>query len=431
MPRPSFSTNHGQPDAKNGQAAVQEMLGAPPGWALRWGITAVLAAVVLLLMGAWLVRYPDTVTAQVVLSTAQPAIRMVAPQAGRLQQLLVEDGAQVEPGQVLAVLENPARVEDVLALRDWLQRDRLLSPPDGALQLGTLQRQMASLRRAWEDYDYYLRRSDWAQRIVSLENQQSQLSALSAAQGRKLEVLEAESALAEANFKRNETLAASGNVSQLDKERAQSAMLRLDREIREAEAQRLRNELEAERAHELLITLQQEQRNGAQVRKMAYEEARETLRALVEAWQQAYLVRSAITGNIVYPGPLSEGQYLKEGQLVMTVVPGAGAAEVLARGYLPVQNAGRVAVGMDARLFLDAYPEQQYGALPAEVRHLSLFPEQQAYYIELTLTDGMQTTYGKDLPFSQELSARANIITEDRRLLVRLFDQLRSLWDNY
>jgi hypothetical protein len=86
---------------------------------------------------------------------------------------------------------------------------------------------------------------------------------------------------------------------------------------------------------------------------------------------------------------------------------------------------------MQARLFLDAYPEQQYGALKAEVRHIAPIPEQQAYYIELALTAGLQTTYGQELPFSQELSARANIITEDRRLLFRLFDQLRSLWENY
>ena len=430
MPKPS-STNHAQPGTDDGRAAVQEMLGAPPGWALRWGITAVFIAVVLLLVGAWLVRYPDTVTAEVVLSTPQPALRMAAPQRGRLQRLLVEDGAVAAAGQVLAVLENPARLEDVQALRQWLQTDRFLPLPDGTLQLGTLQSEMAQLRRAREAYDFFTRRSDWAQRIASLRSQQRQLTALAEAQGRKLDVLEAEKALAEANYRRNKALAASGNVSQLDKERTESAMLRLAREIREVEAQRLRNELEAERAHELLITLQQEQRNEAQARKLAYEEARERLRASVEAWRQAYLIRSGIAGTIAFPGPLATGQYVEEGQLVLTVVPKGGATQALARGYLPAQNAGRVAIGMPARLFLDAYPEQQYGALRAEVRHLSAIPEQQAYYIELALMNGMQTTYGQELPFSQELSARANIITEDRRLLVRLFDQFRSLWENY
>jgi multidrug resistance efflux pump len=407
------------------------MLGAPPGWALRWGISAVFSAVVLLLIGAWLIRYPDTVTAEVVLTTPQPAIRIVAPRGGKLQRLMVKDGEMVQPGQTLAVLENPAVLEEVQILQQWLEKDTLKSSvPD--LRLGTLQAPAAQLQRNREAYQFFLRRSDWAKRIRSLRNQQEQLVALSAAHAQKLEVLQAERDLAQANFKRNEALAASGNVSQLDKEQAQLAVLRLEREIREVEAERLRNTLEAERNNALLITLQQEQQNGAQDLKLAYEESKADLKAAVETWQQNNLVRAEIAGRIAFHQPLSAGQYLEEGQLVMTVLPESGERDLpLARGYLPAQNAGRVDTGMQARLFLDAYPEQQYGALRAEVRHIAPIPEQQAYYIELALTAGLQTTYGQELPFSQELSARANIITEDRRLLFRLFDQLRSLWENY
>ncbi|WP_282779138.1 HlyD family secretion protein [Phaeodactylibacter xiamenensis] len=430
MPGTSPS-NHAQSDAGGGRAAVQEMLGAPPGWALRWGISAVFAAVVLLLIGAWLIRYPDTVTAEVVLTTPQPAIRIVAPRGGKLQRLMVKDGEIVQPGQTLAVLENPAVLEEVQTLQQWLEKDTLKSSvPD--LRLGTLQAPAAQLQRNREAYQFFLRRSDWAKRIRSLRNQQEQLVALSAAQAQKLEVLQAERDLAQANFKRNEALAASGNVSQLDKEQAQLAVLRLEREIREVEAERLRNALEAERNNALLITLQQEQQNSAQDLKLACEESKANLKAAVETWQQNNLVRAEIAGRAAFHQPLSAGQYLEQGQLVMTVLPESGERDlVLARGYLPAQNAGRVDTGMQARLFLDAYPEQQYGALRAEVRHIAPIPEQQAYYIELALTAGLQTTYGQEVPFSQELSAHANIITEDRRLLFRLFDQLRSLWENY
>lgn len=427
----NIPSNQVEPDAGGGRAAVQEMLGAPPGWALRWGISAVFAAVVLLLAGAWLIRYPDTVTAQVVLATPRPAIRIVAPRSGKLQRLLVKDGDMVQSGQTLAVMENPAVWEEIQTLQQWLENDTLRASAPGA-QLGTLQAPVAQLQRNLEAYQFFLRRSDWAKRMHSLQNQQEQLSALSEAQAQKLEVLEEERELAQTNFKRNEALAASGNVSQLDKEQAQLAVLRLEREIREVEAERLRNALEAERNNALLITLQQEQQNGAQDLRLAYQESKANLKAAVEAWEQNHLLRAEIAGRVAFHQPLTTGQYVEEGQLVMTVLPESGErSAALARGYLPAQNAGRVDIGMQARLFLDAYPEQQYGALRAEVRHIAPIPEQQAYYIELALTEGLQTTYGQELPFSQELSARANIITEDRRLLFRLFDQLRSLWENY
>ncbi len=414
-----------------GRQAVQEILGTPPGWALRWGISAVLAAVLLFLAGAWLVRYPDTVTAQVVIATPQPAIRLAAPQSGRLQRLLIADRDTVKAGQPLAVLQNPARLEDVWRLRQWLGQDTLSAPPRPGLQLGRLQPAMADFRQAWESYTFFQARSDWEQRLASLGAQQRYLHSLGETLGGKKKVLEEELALARANYERNRALAASGNVSELDKEQAQTAMLRLERELREVEAERLRNALETERIQALQIDLRQQRQNGLQERRLACAAVQETLRSELATWEQQFLLAAKIDGVASFGQPLSEGQYLEQGQLVMTLVPASAEGSALARGYLPVQNAGRVAIGMPANLFLEAYPEQQFGALRAEVRRLSLIPEQKAYYVELSLLDGMETTYGRMIPFSQELAARANIITEDRRLLARLFDQLRSLWENY
>ena len=41
---------------------VQEVLGIPPRWLVRWGSTVVLAVVALLLGLTWLLRYPDDAT---------------------------------------------------------------------------------------------------------------------------------------------------------------------------------------------------------------------------------------------------------------------------------------------------------------------------------------------------------------------------------
>lgn len=431
MPSRSSHNDYAPSRSSGGRQAVQEILGTPPGWALRWGITAVWVAVLLFGIGAWLARYPDTVTAQVVIATPQPALRLAAPQSGRLQRLLIADNDTVQAGQLLAVLQNPARLEDVQLLRDWLGRDTLLEPPRPGLQLGRLQPSVADLRQAWASYAFFQSRSDWAQRLASLSAQQRYLAGLGETLAGKKQVLEEELSLAQANFERNQALAASGNVSELDKEQAQTAVLRLERELREVDAQRLRNALEAERLQALKIDLRQQWRSGLQERRLACEAVRETLRSELEAWEQQFLLKATMDGVASFGQPLSPGQYLEEGQLVMTVVPPSGRGEALARGYLPVQNAGRVAVGTPANLFLEAYPAQQYGALRAKVRRLSLIPQQEAYYIELDLVDGMETTYGRVLPFAQELPAQANIITEDRRLLARLFDQLRSLWENY
>ncbi|HQU57989.1 MAG TPA: biotin/lipoyl-binding protein, partial [Saprospiraceae bacterium] len=93
---------------------IQRILGNPPGWALRWGITALFVGVALVLGMAWLVKYPDVITARVVIVTENPPVRVFARSNGKISQLLVKDKAPIAAGQVIAVLENTAELEDVL-----------------------------------------------------------------------------------------------------------------------------------------------------------------------------------------------------------------------------------------------------------------------------------------------------------------------------
>jgi len=49
---------------------------------------------------------------------------------------------------------------------------------------------------------------------------------------------------------------------------------------------------------------------------------------------------------------------------------------------------------------------------------------------DLALTNGLVTNYHKTLDFKPQMQGSAEIITEDLRLLERLFYQYRALWAN-
>ncbi|MDV7400549.1 hypothetical protein RZS08_54540, partial [Arthrospira platensis SPKY1] len=59
---------------------------------------------------------------------------------------------------------------------------------------------------------------------------------------------------------------------------------------------------------------------------------------------------------------------------------------------------------------------------------VALIPQQQAFFIEIALPEGLRTSYGIELPFSPGQPARAAIITEDRRLLERIVERVYLLW---
>ena len=79
---------------------------------------------------------------------------------------------------------------------------------------------------------------------------------------------------------------------------------------------------------------------------------------------------------------------------------------------------------------LNNYPDQEFGYVKGQVASISPAPTEEGMYIvEITLPDGMQTNYGKQLPVSRELKGTADIILADKNVLERLLAPLRKWWN--
>jgi HlyD family secretion protein len=120
------------------------VLGSVPHWILQWGITVLAIVVVILLAGSTLVKYPDVIPAQIVLTGTTPPAVIVAHASGKLKELFVADNQNVKVGDYLAVIDNPAQTEDVISLKS-------------AMTLGTLQSSYSAFRSALHEYTEYRR----------------------------------------------------------------------------------------------------------------------------------------------------------------------------------------------------------------------------------------------------------------------------------
>ena len=56
-----------------------------------------------------------------------------------------------------------------------------------------------------------------------------------------------------------------------------------------------------------------------------------------------------------------------------------------------------------------------------------MVPSGDAYVIEIELSNGLTTLYGKQLGFTQNMQGTAEIITDDRSLLSRIVSPFRYL----
>ncbi|MCB0565431.1 MAG: HlyD family efflux transporter periplasmic adaptor subunit [Phaeodactylibacter sp.] len=417
---------------------IQRILGYPPGWSLRWGITAVLMAVVIFLGIGWLVKYPDVITARVVVVTENPPVRLVARSSGKISRLLVADKQAVEPGQLIAVLENTAVLEDVYKLEklvsqeanmDGLAQLLSLQSPE-ALQLGELQNAYASFQQALKDFQFFERQQGVFAQIASLEQQIQYLEGLNASLEQQELTLTREVEIAERSFFRNRGLLKSGAISQLELEQSETNYLQYRRQLESLQSQVLNNKLQAEQFKSQIIGLRQGKSSLSMEKGLAAREALERLKSELGRWKQTFLINTPAAGRISLSRIWSPQQFVQANEEVATVVPGAGSGDMVGKAFLPVFNSGKVHTGMRSNIQLDGYPYQEYGVLPGEVRSIALVPEQETFLLEIALSDSLVTTYGRTIPFAQELSGNARIITEDRRILDRVFDRLLSLLKN-
>jgi hypothetical protein len=95
---------------------VQEILGTPPRWIIRWGITIMLLVVLVLLAGSYFYKYPDLISARVTIVSGNPPVQIVAKSNGKLEQLFVANNQQVEAGEILGLIENTANYQDAYRL---------------------------------------------------------------------------------------------------------------------------------------------------------------------------------------------------------------------------------------------------------------------------------------------------------------------------
>src|SRR5258708_15896410 len=110
---------------------VQEVLNRTPSWMTRWGLSAMLGVIMLLIFLSWLIRYPDMTQGQIVITTKSPPIKIVSQASGKLVKLYKYEGTFLEKGEVFAEIENTVSQEGIGFLNEVLNQSKQLMDNSG------------------------------------------------------------------------------------------------------------------------------------------------------------------------------------------------------------------------------------------------------------------------------------------------------------
>ena len=150
------------------------------------------------------------------------------------------------------------------------------------------------------------------------------------------------------------------------------------------------------------------------------------LLAAIRRWEMDFCLISPEAGKVQLLQQAYPNQHMNSGETFCWIVPDK-RGEWIGRAQLPVLGSGKVKVGQRVIVRFSNYPDQEFGIVNGMLSSVSLVPLENDYMVEISFPDGMISNYGKKLPVSHEMKATAEIVTEDLRLIERLFFPLKKM----
>jgi|GEM_PF-17091 len=419
---------------------LHEILTLVPGVLVRWGITAVFATLATLIAISWFIAYPDVVKGKVVLTTPTPPVRVVARAAGEVERVFVADRASVARGAPLVLLRSPARYADFATLGAALDRIEPSLVEGGPvaraefgarLELGDVQPAYTAFLQAYSDYRMFADDRFHGEKVESLRRQAADHESLRARLSAQQSVQEQQLALADRARGRAREMAAQQLVSPADLDKAEQEYLQARYAVETGRTALTNNEIQLTSSRSALLDLEQRRAGDGQHLLTELRNAHRQLRAAMAAWEQQYLVRAPVAGTVSFFRDLHENQYVAGAEALVAVVPEGG--QLVGRVQLQGAGAGKVVAGQRVIVRLDGYPYREYGVLEGRVQSVSQLGFEQGEHSDVTyravvsLPRGLVSSYGRRLQFRQEMRGDVDVVTEDMRLLERVFNQFRSL----
>lgn len=417
---------------------VQEIMGYIPSWIVRWGITFFFFIFLSIAVGSYFFKYPAVVSSPFILTTINPPAPVISKKGGRIDQWYVSDGQDVEPGTVIALLENAANYNHLELLnnilvgleRNWQKEVKSIDLP-GNLSLGVLQNTYLNFQKTYRDLNYYLRQDLVEKKINLLEsrilNHEEQYDLVL----KQWELKKEEFDLAKDIYLQDSAIYFMGGygVIKTDYERSlqtfftrKSSLLSFEASIRDTENTLLQ-------LKESLLELKLKRENDLNTFRNTLDEAFTSLQTQTDEWFASHVLTSPIKGKITMTNYWSENQVIEASERLATVVPREETI-IIARAFVSSSNLGKVEAGQKVNIKLSGFPYMEYGVLNGHVKTVSLVPAEEGYIAEIELVKGMESSYKEKLKFIQQMDGTADIITENTRLVYKFINPLRALFNN-
>jgi len=410
----------------------------PTGFGFRVS-SIVFCLFVLMFFFGWFIRYPDVVKGEITINANNTALKLIANSNGKLKINGIKSMDNVREGQLLAYIDNSTDPKNVMYIDSLLKSFNpntdnileMLHELPRNLSFGELNSKYYAFVSSLQDFTNY--KND---KLLDKEGQnyrellREQKNAIKTS-SKRVEMAKNNLGYAYKFFKRDSILFSKRVISESELDKTQMSYLSSKDGLQNAINNLINAQQSAQQTTSKLQELMIQNPEKAKELKIALISAYNDLSDSIKGWEQKYVFIAAFDGKVQFLKFYSENQFLQSGEPVFTIVPKQEKA--FGQVILPAQGSGKIKTGQEVIVKLDNYPYMEYGSVTGRIKSISLTTnitkteknEVETYMLLVDFPNQLKTNYGTNLAFKTEAKGSAEIITNDRRLIQRLFDNLK------
>lgn len=413
---------------------VQDIIERMP---TRW--TFWIASIVSLIMFATIfmsciIKYPDTVSGTITITMEEAPVRLVSHSAGYLH-LLSDNMTEVKRYDCIGYLECGAEYNDVKLLDSLchcnMDRDIVLDLPQN-LKLGSLSIAYNNFVASYNSYDMLRKTKVYGNMRKALVSKRTSGIKVGENLKKELELNNKVLSVSKQSYSVDSVLYNAGALSEEALNMQRASVMSQEQSNLQLKSSKFNQEFDLS---SIDIEL-------AKIDINVYEELKTSFVSLVSSynnlvneikqWKEHYMFIAPIDGRIEYLGFWHDNVFVQSAQELFTISP--QNSNMIGELEISSFGAGKVEPGQSVNVKLNDYPYEEYGQIKGRVDYVSSLTHEvkssefsgNSYLVMVSFPHGLKTNYGENIKANSEYKGFASIVTKKRRLIQRLFDNLKS-----
>jgi hypothetical protein len=399
-------------------------------------ITIVSCLMITLFTFAWLIKFPETVTSRIQITSLNPPVDLISNQTGKITIFLDLPKQKINKGDVIAIFQDIGElniVDSLLAIITNLDSNKDYSllldefSNFSHLSIGTIKGSLLNTIEAlnflndFEEYDQYI------EEIKNLNGRLFHLNQIQIKQSSSLKIKEQQLAIIKGEYEIDIQLFENKAILDNQLKNSQLRLLSVQQEFLMAQSSIIQTDLEIDNINKSLIQLSLNRKKELATAFLSVKSSIEILKIEIENWYKNNVIITPFTGVIENLNFWKQGQFIKAGTPLFTIIPEKNS--LICHMLIPVLGSGRVAENQQVNIMLENYPYEDFGMLKGKITLVSDIIVEGNYLAEVELADSLTTTFNQSLNFDYGMIGTADIITKDRRYIERIFSKIKYIFD--